>query len=191
MGQGQSPTREELEFVYGMFALGASDTEVLKEYEEREKKGKLVLPLRQDIRFVRQRRKEFEALKAVMKLGMTAPEMSRFADHFTALRRDAFLLAGAVGRLIDTEISSVLPNDTDLCVKDGKVRLRLAGGSFRYLQIHLKDDLAIGWEDLSSLTRDDVSRTAFNRLCVLADSGAFSPVPECPVCAALGARPTS
>jgi len=69
MGKGLSPTREELEFIYNLFLQGCRDPEVLKEYEELRKHGKLgALPYRQDIRFVRQRRKEFEVLRALLEL---------------------------------------------------------------------------------------------------------------------------
>lgn len=65
MGKGASPTRHELEFVYGLLARGCHDTDVLREYDRLNRHGQLGdLPYRCDVRFVRQRRKEFEAAQA-------------------------------------------------------------------------------------------------------------------------------
>lgn len=67
MGKGQSPTREELEFVYQHFLQGCSDAEILKKYEESKKHGKLgSMPYRTDVRFIRQRRKEYEAARKIL-----------------------------------------------------------------------------------------------------------------------------
>jgi len=91
MGHGQSPTPEELKFIYNLFLEGYSDAEVLKKYEEPRKEGKLgALPYRQDIRFVRQRRKEFEVLRALLELRIKqqldpALEKAR-EDHLNNIR---------------------------------------------------------------------------------------------------------
>jgi len=67
MGKGKSPTKDELKFVYELFAKGCHDTDVLKEYERLNKHGKLgFMPYRQDIRFVRLRRREFEAAQGIL-----------------------------------------------------------------------------------------------------------------------------
>jgi hypothetical protein len=67
MGKGQAPTTEELKFIFELFAQGYSDQDVLGEYECSKKHGRLVgLPNRQDVRFIRQRRKEFEAARMVL-----------------------------------------------------------------------------------------------------------------------------
>ena len=61
MGKGQQPTPNELKFIYEMISEGYSDTDILSKYDELKKHGKLVsLPYREDIRFIRQRRKEYD-----------------------------------------------------------------------------------------------------------------------------------
>ena len=68
MGKGQSPTADELEFVYSLMAQGYSDTDIIKKYEELQRHGSLgALQFRQDVRFIRQRRKEFTVLGAGVK----------------------------------------------------------------------------------------------------------------------------
>lgn len=67
MGKGQSPTQNELKFIHELLAKGYSDTDILAKYEELKKHGKLgSLPYRQDVRFVRQRRKEFESSRTIL-----------------------------------------------------------------------------------------------------------------------------
>ena len=67
MGKGKSPTSNELKFVYEMIAEGYSDTDILAKYEELKRHGKLgSLPYRQDTRFIRQRRKEFETARKIL-----------------------------------------------------------------------------------------------------------------------------
>jgi hypothetical protein len=67
MGKGQGPTLDELKFIYGLFANGASEQDVINKYDELKKHGKLEsLRYRQDIRFIRQRRKEFEAARRIL-----------------------------------------------------------------------------------------------------------------------------
>ena len=67
MGKGESPTRHELQFIYELFDKGYSDAEVLREYGRLGAADKLgVLPYRNDIRFIRQRRREFEAAQGIL-----------------------------------------------------------------------------------------------------------------------------
>jgi hypothetical protein len=69
MGKGQSPTSSELKFIYELLAEGYSDADILKKYDELERHGKLgSLPYRQDIRFIRQRRKEYEVAREMLKV---------------------------------------------------------------------------------------------------------------------------
>ena len=73
MGKGKSPAREELEFIYGLIVGGASDREVLDKYEELGHKGQLgYFPKRNDVRFIRQRRKEFEAARSILEERFTS-----------------------------------------------------------------------------------------------------------------------
>ena len=66
MGKGQSPTPSELKFIYTLLAEGYSDADILAKYQELEKHSKLgSLPYREDIRFIRQRRKEFETARGI------------------------------------------------------------------------------------------------------------------------------
>jgi hypothetical protein len=60
MGQKSSPSPEELEFIYRAIARGLADGEVMDEMQDTE------LPLRNSIRFFRQRRLEFNAAKRVL-----------------------------------------------------------------------------------------------------------------------------
>ena len=41
MGKGQSPTADELQFVYRLLAQGYSDTDIIKKYEELQRHGNL------------------------------------------------------------------------------------------------------------------------------------------------------
>jgi hypothetical protein len=67
MGKGQAPTPDELKFIYSLFSEGYSNADILKRYEELERHSKLgSLPFRYDIRFIRQRRKEYEAAKEIL-----------------------------------------------------------------------------------------------------------------------------
>jgi hypothetical protein len=68
MGKGQAPTPDELKFIYSLFSEGYSNADILKRYEELERHSKLgSLPFRYDIRFIRQRRKEYEAAREILK----------------------------------------------------------------------------------------------------------------------------
>ena len=91
MGKGQSSTPNELKFIYEMLAEGYSDTDILAKYEDLEKHGKLgSLPSRQDVRFIRQKRKEYEAAEKVLqgKLKLyTDPSIAQARDeHNTEIR---------------------------------------------------------------------------------------------------------
>jgi hypothetical protein len=67
MGRGQSPSADELKLIYGLLDEGYSDTDILAKYDDLNKHGKLgSLPYRTDKRFIRQRRKEFEAARAIL-----------------------------------------------------------------------------------------------------------------------------
>ncbi len=67
MGKGKSPTPEELEFIYRLLADGAGVSDVIDRYKNLDKYGKLgALPFRYDVRFMRQRRREFEAARRVL-----------------------------------------------------------------------------------------------------------------------------
>ena len=71
MGKGQSPTQDELKFIYGLLNSGFSDIDILARYEELKHHDKLgSLPYRQDVRFIRQRRKEFEAARVIVEAGI-------------------------------------------------------------------------------------------------------------------------
>jgi hypothetical protein len=86
MGKGQSPTADELNFVHGLIEEGYSDTDIIKKYEDLQRHGNLgSLPFRQDVRFVRQRRKELEATKAVLGGHLKAVDpliVKRKEEHF-------------------------------------------------------------------------------------------------------------
>jgi hypothetical protein len=87
MGQGQSPTSEELGFIYGLLCDGWSDADVIRHYEELRRKGQLgSLPFRSDVRFIRQRRKEYEASRAVLET-----TLKREADPSLAKAREEHL----------------------------------------------------------------------------------------------------
>lgn len=83
MGKGKSPTSEELEFIYRLFTEIVGDSDVVRKYDELEQHGKLgSLPFRHDIRFIRQRRREFEAARRVLE-----EDFRRRADPVLAERR--------------------------------------------------------------------------------------------------------
>lgn len=70
MGKGKSPTSEELEFVYRLFTKGAHDSDVLEEYKKLSNHGKLgYIQFREDVLFIRQRRKEFEVARRILEKG--------------------------------------------------------------------------------------------------------------------------
>lgn len=65
--RGKGPTPEELEFIYQLLVVGYGDADIIEKYEELKKHGKLgSLPYRSDIRFIRQRRRELEAVRRVL-----------------------------------------------------------------------------------------------------------------------------
>jgi len=113
MGHGQSPTPEELKFIYNLFLEGYSDADVLKEYEELRKHGKLgARPYRQDIRFVRQRRKEFDVLRELLELRVKqqldpALEKAR-EDHLNNIRAQIENWKGCV---CVRDIATIDPNN--------------------------------------------------------------------------------
>ena len=87
MGKGQSSTPSELKFIYEMLAEGYSDTDILAKYKDLEKHGKLgSLPSRQDVRFIRQKRKEYEAAEKVLQA-----KLKLYADPALAQARDEHL----------------------------------------------------------------------------------------------------
>jgi hypothetical protein len=87
MGQGQSPTSEELKFIYNLLRQGYSDADIIRQYRELKQKGKLgSLPERQDIRFIRQRRKEYEVARTVLE-----PHLQKLADPIIAKAREEHL----------------------------------------------------------------------------------------------------
>lgn len=91
MGKGQSPTPNELKFIYEMLAAGYSDTDILANYDELKKHGKLGgLPCREDVRFIRQRRKEFEAARSILEdtiKQQADPALAKARDeHFAEIR---------------------------------------------------------------------------------------------------------
>jgi hypothetical protein len=66
MGKLSKPDPEELKFVYSLMANGYSDRNILEEYCRLYEKELLKFPFREDERFVKDRRKEFEAAKEVL-----------------------------------------------------------------------------------------------------------------------------
>jgi long-chain acyl-CoA synthetase len=64
---GQSATPEELQFIYKSLDEGYSDTDILKKYDDLRIHGKLgSLPYRQDVRFIRQKRRESFLTKRII-----------------------------------------------------------------------------------------------------------------------------
>lgn len=96
MGKGESPTRAELDFVYELFAKGCSDAEVLRQYGRLGTADKpSVLPYRQDIRFIRQRRKEFEAAQGILEAKFKAKSVPTWVHkHWDDLAEMANQLDG-------------------------------------------------------------------------------------------------
>ena len=110
MGKGQSPTADELKFVYDLLAQGYSDTDIIGKYEELNRHGKLeTLQLRQDVRFIRQRRKEFEAARTVLEGHIRKSESPLIMD---AKREHFHHLAEIAQALLPQQNASVVP-DTD------------------------------------------------------------------------------
>lgn len=90
MGKGQSPTPNELQFIYTLLSEGYSDADILVNYSELKNHGNLgSLPYREDIRFIRQRRKEYEAVKKVLETEFKVKADARFAKHRDALAKVA------------------------------------------------------------------------------------------------------
>ena len=91
MGKGKSPTPNELKFVYELIAEGWNDTDILAKYEELKNHGKLgSLPERQDVRFIRQRRKEFETAQKVFEGKLKSRSVpSYMVKHWEDLTRTA------------------------------------------------------------------------------------------------------
>jgi hypothetical protein len=91
MGKGKNPTIDELRFIYGLLAQGFSDQDVLDKYGELSNRDKLgVLPYRQDIRFVRQRRKEFEGAQGILEAKFKAKSIPSWVQkHWDDLGKTA------------------------------------------------------------------------------------------------------
>lgn len=116
MGKGKSPTPNELKFIYEMIAEGSYDTDILAKYDEMKKHGRLgSLPYRTDIRFVRQRRKEYETAQKVLEGRLKAKsvpdlvlkhweDLAQLANQFSNMWT-RFLASGSVrqGYIVDVD----------------------------------------------------------------------------------------
>jgi hypothetical protein len=110
MGKGQSPTADELKFVYDLLAQGYSDTDIIGKYEELNRHDKLgTLQSRQDVRFIRQRRKEFEAARAVLEGHIKKSENPLILD---AKREHFHHLSEIAKALLPQQNASVEQNDS-------------------------------------------------------------------------------
>ena len=87
MGKRPGPSAEELEFIFGCFVRGLSDAEVLYEMEDTD------FPQREK-RFIRERRRHFEAAKKVlMREELARAERIVTADELARHRQDIKALA--------------------------------------------------------------------------------------------------
>ena len=104
MGKGKNPTIDELQFVYGLLAQGFSDQDVLDKYGELSIHSKLgVLPYREDVRFVRQRRKEFEAAQGILEAKFKAKSVPTWVHkHWDDLAQIASKLDARWGEHLDS-----------------------------------------------------------------------------------------
>jgi hypothetical protein len=99
VGKAQLPSSDELKFIYGLFSRGASESDVLKEYEKLNKYGNLNFPLRQDVRFVRQKRKEFEAAEAILRAKILTEVDPRYKKHWDELASVAAKLSSNLSKI--------------------------------------------------------------------------------------------
>jgi hypothetical protein len=92
MGKGNNPTPDELKFAYDLMSRGYTDTDIQAEYKNLKNHGKLgTLPYREDIRFIRQRRKEYEAAKTVLKASLEQqadPQITKAREQHHAEMRE-------------------------------------------------------------------------------------------------------
>ena len=108
MGQGQSPTFDELIFIYSLLAKGYSDTEIITKFRELGENGQLgSLRLREDVRFIRQRRKEYEAAKKVIE-----SHPSTLSDPIAIKAREKHL--DEIGALIERIKNVKLPRASEV-----------------------------------------------------------------------------
>ena len=112
MGKGQSPTTDELKFIYDLLAQGYSDADIIKEYEELRRQGKLgALQFRQDIRFIRQRRIEFETARIVLE-----GDIKKIVDPVVPKRREEHYeqLSEIASVLLSNGLDTLTKNDSSV-----------------------------------------------------------------------------
>lgn len=152
MGKGQSPTPNELKFVYELLAEGFSDVDILAKYDELNKHGKLgSLPYREDVRFIRQRRKEYESARRVLEhtfKEQTDPSLVKAQEeHFAEIRNliEQWLLALPEGVPLSNSNKTTSITYNSLPSEINKFK-----GALLYdcLHEHLKD--AILWQKYSA-----------------------------------------
>jgi len=66
MSKNPKPTSEELRFIFDLFLKGNTDSDILAEYAHLYELGQLPFTYRTDKRFVKEKRKEFEAANEVL-----------------------------------------------------------------------------------------------------------------------------
>jgi hypothetical protein len=67
MSTNPGPAFEELLFIYDLISKGADDSLILAEYNRLKDENELKFPLRTEIDFIKDRRKEFSAAESVIK----------------------------------------------------------------------------------------------------------------------------
>jgi hypothetical protein len=189
MGKGQSPSPEELIFIFKQFQQGAYDSDVLHEYKELDAHGKLGhIPFRTDIRFIRQQRKAYDAVLKIQPEQQHKQLDPRFIAHCEQLACSAEDIASIVGRLIrqKKEQCPISINDTQLYSVGNTVKAKIPQiTSMRLFEIHLQHDKQHPLEGINSfaeLSDKNVTPELFDRLNTLVRSKAFEPVSYCPIC---------
>jgi len=187
MGKGQSPTPSELEFIYELFDKGYSDTDVLAEYQKLKEHGMLgKLPLREDIRFIRQRRKEFETSQRIIKSRFnvhTVPDyvikhwndLANIAHKLTDFRK-AFLKAGTYSNRDEYVVDIGSPEFEHFIIDNGYFA--------QHLLIHLKAEYPDEYGDISSwkeLLRLALPEECLGRLLDITYRGTFEST-TCDIC---------
>lgn len=192
MGKGTNPTPDELEFVYQLICNGNLDTDILAKYEELKKHGKLGnLPFRQDKRFPRQRRKEYEAAKRVLERELKVkadPRLKKHRDDLAGVADDLFSnlkkiwSADNTARVVGNAISGGSiwldgeppPYHSSQSDREDQGKLEKSDTYFAQLLLeHLKQESSLFNEitDWQQITKEDISEEIMDILTHVAHGG--------------------
>jgi hypothetical protein len=213
MAKEPRPRREEVEFLFGLFAEGYKDSDVLTKYTELQYAGSLVFPYRTDVRLIRELRGEFEAARTVLepriKRQIDPVVQKAWVDHRDELVRTASTLAHQCQRLLrykahgdiegvgdilghlwfrrmsnNTMVEEGAGSGTELTYEDRHpIDPYLAGLVYAHYEGQFGTPPFSAWNQVST---GSVGADIVDNLRLLAHGG-VERCPKCPICLKLGA----